>query len=178
MAYDSDVNSSFVVTKPDGTMFIFEESDDGLHYLDTSRGNSYEGTTLVNTVAENKSKYTHDDYLQAVRARELQIKIGRPSTRDYIAIIKEHRIPNCPVTVQDIRAAEHIFGPNVASLKGKTVRRQPPKIDNVEYNLPTSIMKRYSNVTLCADVMHVNGNPILITMSRKLHFITAHDLPS
>lgn len=124
--YDSKTNGSFIVIKLDGTVFVFDKLDEGLHYLDTTRGVVQEGAAMVNTVAENKSKYTSEDYLKAVRARELQIKIGRPSIKDYMAIIKENCIPNCPVKVSGIQAAEHIFGSDVGSLKGKTVHRPPP----------------------------------------------------
>ena len=75
MRYECD-KLAFVVTKLDGTMFIFVESPDGLHYLDTE-GDT--GMMLVNTVAGNRSNYSNQDYLRAVKARELQIKIGRPS---------------------------------------------------------------------------------------------------
>jgi len=37
------------------------------------------------------------------------------------ALIKMNAIKDCPVTVYDIILAEKIFGPDVASLKGKTV---------------------------------------------------------
>jgi hypothetical protein len=75
----------------------------------------------VNTVAENKGKYTNDDYLKAVHARELQIKIGRPSIKHFIQILTSNQLPNCPITRADIIAAEHIFGLDIGSLKGKTV---------------------------------------------------------
>ena len=53
----------------------------GLHYLDTKANL---GVPLVNTVADNRSKYTNDDYLFAVQARELQVKIGWPSLKDFL----------------------------------------------------------------------------------------------
>ena len=80
---------------------------------------------MVTTVRENKSRYTNEDYSKAVRAKELQIKIGRPNTRDFIRIVTTNQLPNCPVTKADIIAAEHIFGPDVGSIKGKTTRRRP-----------------------------------------------------
>jgi hypothetical protein len=108
----------FVVTKPDGKVFEFVESMDGLHYMDSQKS----GAVLINTVADNKSSYTNEDYTNAVKARELQIKIGRPSTKDFISIVTNNQLRNCPITKADIMAAEHIFGPDVGSLKGKTVR--------------------------------------------------------
>lgn len=71
-------------------------------------------------VANNKGNYTNDDYLKTVHARELlQIKIGCPCIR----IVTSNQLPNCPpaVTRADIIMAEHIFGPNVGSLKGMMV---------------------------------------------------------
>jgi hypothetical protein len=75
--YDSENGGLFIVTKPDGTIFEFQASAGGLFYLDTDKTNSVAtATVLVNTVANNKVNYTNDDYLKAVRARELQINIG------------------------------------------------------------------------------------------------------
>ena len=108
---------------------------------------------MVNTVASNKCHSTNDDYLKAVHARELQIKIGRPNTKHFIQIVTSNQLPNCPVTRADIIAAEHIFGPDVGSLEGKTVRRSPHLAKPAIELLPPQIMSRYHNVTLAADVM-------------------------
>jgi hypothetical protein len=75
-------------------------------------------TVIVNTVADNKGNYTNDDYLKALCARE-QIKIGRSNTKHFIWIVTSNWLPNCPVTRADIIAAEHIFGPNVGSIKSQ-----------------------------------------------------------
>jgi hypothetical protein len=80
------------------------------------------GTLLVNTVQHNESNYTNRDYSCAVLARKIQKIIGRPSTCSYIKIVDNNLLSNCPVTCHDILIAEAIFGPDVGSLKGKTVR--------------------------------------------------------
>eukprot|EP00978_Attheya_sp_CCMP212_P042095 scaffold250959_cov49-Attheya_sp.AAC.1 len=85
------------------------------------------GVVLVNTVDDNKSKFSARDYSRAVVARRVQKTIGRPSTRDYLRIVEKNLLPNCPVTREDIKIAEAIFGPDVGSLKGKTVRRTPDR---------------------------------------------------
>ena len=114
---DPDGNSLFVVTKPDGTVFEFKASPGGLYFLDTET----HSTVLINTAAENKAKYTNEDYLKALAARQLQIKISQPSTKQFICIMTTNQLLNCPITKADILAAEHIFSPDVGSLKGKTV---------------------------------------------------------
>ena len=112
----------------------------GLHYLDTKADS---GVTLVNTVAHNRSKYTKDDYLCAVQARELQVKIGRSSLKDFLKIIAENQLPNCPVTKEVVMAAERIFGPEVGGLKGKTTHQSPHAVKQVVEPLEPKIMDRY-----------------------------------
>jgi hypothetical protein len=48
--------------------------------------------------------------------------LGYPSEKDFRNMVSSNMITNCPVTPTDISAANKIFGPNVASIKGKTVR--------------------------------------------------------
>jgi hypothetical protein len=84
-----------------------------------------------------------------------------------------NRILNCDVTGQDIINAEDIFGPEVGSLKGKTVRKAS---DMVRYGglvpIPASVMAHYRKVILCIDVMKVNKMPFLVSISRALKFGT------
>lgn len=56
-------------------------------------------------------------------ARKTQNAIGRPSTEDFPQTVDQNQLPNCPMTRQDVMAAEDAFGPDLRSLKGKTVRR-------------------------------------------------------
>src|SRR5210317_2306219 len=108
---------------------------------------------LVNTVEDKKSSYTQRDYLNAVQARRLQNIIGRPSLKTYLHMIDNCLLPNCPVTRQDVLAAEDIFGPNLGILKGKTTRRKGGRVQMETIPLPIEIKERYQTVTLCADIM-------------------------
>ena len=76
-----------MVTKPNGKRFKFIQSSSGLHYLDTTNldpDKTVNTTLVVNTVAENKKNYMNNDYLHALRAHELQIMVGRPSTATFV----------------------------------------------------------------------------------------------
>ena len=179
VSYDS-LDNVFIVTKPDGTVYKFVQAASGLYYYDLARAgpNKRAGVALVETVAAKKSNYTREDYSRAIVARELQIKIGRPSVKHFIRIVSSNQLPNCPVTREDILAAEDIFGPDIGCLKGKTTRTRPHKVRSMVLPLPPTIMDRYRNVTLCADVMHVNGIPMMVTLSRNIKFGTVEALPS
>jgi hypothetical protein len=75
-------------------------------------------------------------------------------------------------------SAEHIFGPDVGSLKGKTVWCRPHLAKPTIEPLPPEVMSQYHNVTLAVDVMLVNGIPMLVTISRNIRFSTVEALPN
>ena len=179
--YNSNGDDGFVVTKPTGEVFRFIESASGLHYLYASEREEtkIENTTLVvNTVKENRRNYTNNDYLWALRARELQITMGRPSTTTFLDLLKKNGIANCPVTPADVEAAEYILGPDIGSLKGKTTRRSPPIVDSPVTAVPADVLQEYRKVTLCVDIMYVNRVAMLVSISRKIRFGTLEVIPN
>ena len=179
VSYNSTDNV-FIMTKPDGTVYRFTQAPSGLYYYDLAQteSNKWAGIALVETVVAKKSKYSREDYSRAIVARELQVKIGRPSMKDFIRIVSSNQLPNCPITREDILAAEDIFGPEIGCIKGKMTRGRPHKVRGTLMPLPPTIMDRYRHVTLCADVMHVNGIPMMVTLSRNIKFGTVEVLPS
>ncbi len=83
------------------------------------------------------------------------------------------RILNCDVTGQDILNAEDIFGPEIGSLKGKTVRSASEVVRSGGLvPIPATIMEHYRRVILCVDVMKVNKMPFLVSISRAIKFGT------
>jgi hypothetical protein len=114
------------LAKPNGSRQRFHKKKAGLYYLDTARPETTveEGTALMVTVADKCSNYPAcRDYSQALLACKLQGMIGYPSIKDFLWIMEHNLIPNCPIGRSNILAAKDILGPNVHSLKGKTVRR-------------------------------------------------------
>jgi hypothetical protein len=159
-----------------GGVISFCQAPSGLHYYDAA--DDQRGLVFINTVAETRGKYSNDDFQRAVQARKIQALIGRPSVRDYIKIIENGHLPNCPITREDIIAAEDIFGPDVGCLKGKTTRRTSPKVSNEQHGVPGSILSWYKQVMLCVDIMHVNKIPFVVTISKHIHFGTVEAIPN
>ena len=98
---------------------------------------------LINTVENYNSKYSTCDYSHAKIDRKLQSTIGRPSYKDYQKIINNKRLKNCPLMAEDVKAAEHIFGPETGCLTGKTVKRTGIAVHTNLTNLPFEIIERY-----------------------------------
>jgi hypothetical protein len=179
--FDSKEGNRFIVTKQDGKENVFRVSANGLYYYDTQAArNNEHAAVLVTTVNENKTRYTKAEVDQADIARALQQKLGHVSTADFVHIVNNNLLPNCPVTKRDIMAAEDIYGKDLGILKGKTVRRGPPRVDtNNKYTpLSAAVHERYQEVTLCADVMYVNGIAFFVSVSRKIKFGTIEELES
>ena len=108
----------------------------------------------MNTVADNKAKYTLSDCKRAEKARTTQRRIGRPSTGRFLELAENNRILNCDVTREDILNAEDIFGPEKGSLQGKTVRKASGQVrSSILVPLPAVIHDNYRRIFLCVDVM-------------------------
>ena len=172
VTFDSDQNNQFIVHRNDGTQRVFQQSPRGLYFLDTSLAPhptaGTNSTVLITTVADKANSFSNADYAQAVLARKIQKIIGRPTTRAFIYIIENNLLPNCPINRRDVLRAEQIFGPDIGTLKGKTVRRQPPRVQVDEVTMPPTIQQHYQDVTLACDIMYVNKIPFLMSISRHI----------
>ena len=86
-------------------------------------------------------------------------------------------IRNCDITVADITATHHIFGPNVDCLMGKTVQKRPDlvMIDYVE--VPQEILDFNNDVTIAAYVFFVNSLTFLVSVYTDIKFTMVEYLP-
>jgi len=78
---------------------------------------------MVTTVEKIMEKYTIKSIEQSKLARKIQQAIGYPTTTEFINYFERGDINYYPVNKANIHVAEDIFGPDIGSLKGKTVRR-------------------------------------------------------
>ena len=115
-------------------------------------------------LANNNFKYSSHDYSKATLARKIQRIIGRPSTQDFIHLVDNNLLANCPVTRMDILAAEHIFGQDLGSLKGKTTQRKNTHVDMSKINISSELVSKYKDVILTVDFMFVNKVPYLVSI--------------
>jgi len=65
-----------------------------------------------------------------------------------------------------------IFGPNLGSIKGKTIRHPKKHVDVTGTYVPEEILEKYGNVTLAIDITAINKIPFMISTSRDIHFGT------
>jgi hypothetical protein len=175
---DSKKCDGLQLHRPDGGYYNFTPSDNGLYRLPlNSLRQAQEMWSFVTTVADQSKLYTNRQIDAARRARSMQNIIMHPSDQRLAKTAIKY-LANCPVTEHDIRTAADIFGNNVESLKGKTVRRSSPHVAASVDPVPPNILARHHHVTLAVDIMFVNRVPFLITLSRNLRFLTVENLPN
>jgi len=104
---------------------MFRMRNGGLHYYDPRCSTDF---TFISTVENNKLPFTKQQILGVEQARNLLAGLGFPSNKDFKWMLQANQIKDCPVTLQDAEVAEKIWGPNIASLKGKTTHKQPEAI--------------------------------------------------
>jgi hypothetical protein len=102
--------------------------------------------------------------------------IGSPSKGDFKSMVRGNMINNCPATTDAITNTRAIFGPNLASLRGKTVRRTPAPVVADYVSVARDIVDRNKIVTLAADAFFVDGIAFLLTVSRQIKFIMAEQV--
>ena len=169
---DTSIKVAMNVHRQDGTIMKFREYTSGLYYFDASAGNSNDTShtstdyLFLNTVEGNKNKYVRIEIEGADRARALYKKIGRPSEEDFTDILVNNRIRNCPVTPDDAERALLIYRSDLATLQGKTVKKQNSAIPNYQASqIPAPIIAQYPNVHLCIDIFWVNRKAYFHTIS-------------
>jgi hypothetical protein len=132
----------YVVHTPRGEVH-FHKDEQGLPYIDLARSRheatrmlmqlaevtesgddktTKAGSSFVQTVRGNYEGYTKRKVLRAKEARRGQALLGNPSKKDYQSMVGSNMIENCPISTSDVSNAHVIFGPDLASVRGKTVR--------------------------------------------------------
>ena len=105
---------------------ITGEAQNGATRQETSNERSTDVTDqechVVESVEENKEGFTQCKVNQAKHAWELYTMCIKPTVQNLKHLISGNFVKNFPVTVEDISNAERIYGPDIATLKGKSVR--------------------------------------------------------
>ena len=77
------------------------------------------------------------------------------------------------MTADDAKRALQIYGPDVTTLKGKTVKQQNKGIPNHQsVQIPAPIIDQYNKLCLFIDIFWVNGSPYFHTISQWIKFLT------
>jgi hypothetical protein len=76
---------------------------------------------FVQTVHDNMKLFSKRQIAGAVKARELYEKLIFPPTSDFRAIVSAGGVPGSDATIDDVKAAEVIWGQSALKMKGNTI---------------------------------------------------------
>jgi hypothetical protein len=196
ITYDS-WEGFYVVHTPRGKVY-FHKDEQGLPYIDlTESGHEAArmllqmakdtktddnravkvGANFVQMVCGNYEGCTKQEILQAKEAHRGQAMLGNPSEKDYQGLVSRNLINNCPFSSSNVSNARAIFGPDLASVRGKTVRKKPAPVVGDYVAVPRMLVEANKVITLAADVFFVDGTPFLLTVGWHLKFVTAKHVP-
>ena len=188
VTYDStDRGGVFKVLTPAGVV-EFKPTQKGLHVLNLKHNpdaafilvNDADlayGKSRVPTVRQNYEGFTKRQVQQATHARRIMGMIGAPTEREFQSLVRLNLLKDCPITNSDIINAHKIFGPDLANIRGKTVRRKPRHVNTELVDIPQALVDNKKNITLVADVMFINGVPFLVSSSRNMMLTTIEHAP-
>ncbi len=111
---------------------------------------------FVRMVRQNYKGYTKCKVLQAKEARCSMGMKGNLSRGNLKNMARGNTIKNCPVTTNAIIDARAIFGPDLPSQRGKTVRKMLVPIVADYVTVPREVVEQNKMVRLAADVFFVN----------------------
>ncbi|OEU06188.1 hypothetical protein FRACYDRAFT_255934, partial [Fragilariopsis cylindrus CCMP1102] len=154
---DSAIDNAIYVFNEDGTYVRFAKTSNGMYCIEVTTGDDNHMVMAHQTVIGESAHFSAIDCRRAAKVRELQEVLACPSDIDLANAVEHNVIGNNPFTRRDIRIAKKIFGPDIPSLKGKTVKRKSKMPEDDLLDVPSYIMKEYTKIHLSMDVMHVNG---------------------
>jgi hypothetical protein len=132
----------------------------------------------VNTVQENFDGFSHKQVEGATAAHGLMGMLVTPPLRNFEEMVHLNIVEDCPITNDNIKNAHTIFGTDLTTIKGKTVRRRTKWVITDYVNISRLLVEDNQQVTLAADAMFVNSVPFLVSLSRNINLITIEHTPS
>ena len=133
----------------------------------------------IKTIEGSKAKFTKRNVKKIHIVQRFQHVAGHTSNKSLIHMATKRTIKDSPIVPKDVQIANKILGPSVYSIKGKRTYRGKDVVEtNDTIPIPKTIKEHYMNLTIAADVMHVNQIPILAMISCGIHYGTLTTLPA
>ena len=133
---------------------------------------------FVQTVHGNIEGFPKRRVAAALRARQLYHSLSHPSLKDFKNIIRAGQIRDCPVTMQAVEDAEAIFGPDLAALKGKLVKRKAPPVTDSIHAVPDELVEHHKDLPATMDVMYVCNRPYMVFLDTTIRDNVVSPLPN
>ena len=177
LTMDTAVDAGVAMHGSNGKTVAFEPARKGLRHHHLTTREPQDNWSMIQTVDKLAGECTRRTVEAAKTARRFQNIIMRPSSRETKEIATKY-VTDCPITSEAVDAADRVFGPNLGSLKGKTVRTKRDHVSHDIGGVPRPILDKHRNIAFAVDIVFVNKIPFLVTRSRVTKFGTIEALPN
>ena len=135
----------------------FQIIPNGLYYFDVAdRENS---VLLINTLSKKQERFTRREYEGAQEVRRVMHLSGFLSERDFENMVFSNITINFSGTFDDVKNAKFVFGPDITSLKGKSVRRKPASVVKDYVEIHREILESRTELEVSTDIMFIKKLP-------------------
>jgi hypothetical protein len=163
-----NTRGNWIVTTFHGNEITFHREEDGLchgfPYIDMQ---SKAVVAMIQTIRQRYKGFTKRKVQDAIAVRKAQAMTGHPTDARILEMVRNKTIKNCPIKPKLITNACSIFGPSIAGVRRKTVRRKPEQVEAEPGCIPDDFHCLHWFVVITADVMFVNGIAFLTTLSQN-----------
>ena len=171
--FDIEYNKkkNFTVYLKDGTVHVFKKvvvdplTGGGLYVCNMDPRLLRRSHTICLSVADNEAKYSKREVASAKLARDVMRKLGYPSQRDMADMLTAGSLLDCPVTIQDVKRAQDIYGDVLAALQGKTKQKKAAAVQTSSID----VVRRDQD--LHVDLMFIDREPYLVSVSSPLQLL-------
>ena len=172
---DTANESAIYVHIEENKVIKFKEAKNGLYVLNVNPLKTK--TSVINylsyfsSVTENKANFSKREIEGANKARKLYRHINMPGNIFFLHLVQINYFRNSPVTPDDVQRATIIYGPNSSFLKGKSTRKRPNPIENIQIvHIPPIIKQYHTKIVLSVNYMIVQNIAMLFTIDNSFQY--------
>ena len=121
----------------------------------------------------NIEGFTRRQAIGACKARELYHGLQRPGMEAFENMIRAGQIRDCPVTLQDVKNANLIFGKDLAALKGKTTQIRPPPVTDSTCAVPDELVRNKKKLPATMDKFTICGMKFMAFIDLEVRNVCA-----
>ena len=171
LTFDFDKDMFRLQTYKGGEWYEFNRKHNGNLYLCDVQAQRRH--IMISTVADRLKLYSKREIQKAIKARQIQRRLGFVNKDRLIEMLSKGALLNCDVGKKDILRAEDIFGQDIGEIKGKSTSRKAPRVeqpDKIKENV------QIQNQEAHCDLMFLNGRPFLVTVFMTTEFVMVNRL--
>jgi hypothetical protein len=148
ITYNSRCHNGQFVWHIDQGDILIKNNSKRMPYLDIQELETKAALLFIQTLQSNMEGYTRHEVKEPRAAREAQAMLVHPTDQEFLGMVCSGMIFNCPVTPTAVQNTNRIFGPNLAEVRGRTVRRPPGSMTTNHIKIPRKILEQQQRVTL------------------------------